>query len=43
MPAVRGGCVHEIKSAVILTPGPAVIEEGLPALLRIFEDWAAAN
>ena len=43
MPAVRGGCVHEIKSAVILTPGPVAIEEGLPALLKIFEDWAAAN
>ena len=43
MPAVRDGCVHEIKSAVILTPGPVAIEEGLPALLRIFEDWAAAN
>jgi len=43
MPAVRRGCVHEIKSAVILTPGPVAIEEGLPALLRIFEDWAAAN
>jgi iron complex transport system substrate-binding protein len=43
MPAVRGGCVHEIKSALILTPGPVAIEEGLPALLRIFEDWTAAN
>ena len=43
MPAVRGGCVHEIKSAVILTPGPVAIEEGLPALLKIFEAWAASN
>ncbi len=43
MPAVRGGCVHEIKSAVILTPGPVAIAEGLPALLKIFEAWAAAN
>jgi iron complex transport system substrate-binding protein len=35
--------LHEIKSAVILTPGPVAIEEGLPALRKIFEAWAAAN
>jgi hypothetical protein len=25
---------------VILTPGPVAIEEGLPALRKIFEAWA---
>jgi iron complex transport system substrate-binding protein len=42
IPAVRNGRIVEIKSPLILTPGPVAIEEGLPALLRIFEDWAAA-
>ena len=37
IPAVRDGRMHEIKSAVILTPGPVAISEGLPALLDIFD------
>lgn len=37
VPAVRNGQMHEIKSAVILTPGPIAITEGLPALLDIFD------
>ncbi|HJW24019.1 MAG TPA: cobalamin-binding protein [Rhodocyclaceae bacterium] len=37
IPAVRDGRVHEIKSAVILTPGPAAIAEGLPQLLQLFD------
>ncbi|MGE5472271.1 MAG: cobalamin-binding protein [Bacteroidota bacterium] len=36
VPAVRDGRLHEIKSAVILCPGPVAISEGLPQLLRIF-------
>ena len=40
VPAVRAGELHEIKSAVILTPGPVAITEGIPALLHIFEGWA---
>lgn len=41
LPAVRDGNLHEIKSALILTPGPVAIEEGLPALQRLFAAWAA--
>lgn len=37
IPAVRDGRLHEIKSAVILTPGPAAIAEGLPQLLQLFD------
>jgi iron complex transport system substrate-binding protein len=37
IPAVRDGRLHEIKSAVIITPGPVAITEGLPALLDIFD------
>ena len=40
VPAVVGGQLHEIKSAVILNPGPVAIREGLPTLTRIFEQWA---
>jgi iron complex transport system substrate-binding protein len=36
VPAVRQGALHEIKSAIILTPGPVAISEGLPLLLDIF-------
>ena len=41
VPAVRNGRIHEIKSAVILTPGPVAIREGLPALHRLMADWVA--
>jgi iron complex transport system substrate-binding protein len=35
--AVQSGRMHEIKSAIILTPGPVAISEGLPLLLDIFD------
>jgi iron complex transport system substrate-binding protein len=35
VPAVVNGRLHEIKSAIILTPGPVAISEGLPLLLGI--------
>ena len=35
--AVQNGQMHEIKSAIILTPGPVAISEGLPLLLDIFD------
>ena len=37
VPAVANGRLHEIKSAIILTPGPVAISEGLPLLLDIFD------
>ncbi len=37
VPAVVNGRMHEIKSAIILTPGPVAISEGLPLLLDIFD------
>ena len=40
VPAVRDDEIHEIKSAVILTPGPVAINEGLPELGKIFTAWA---
>jgi len=43
IPAVAGSCIHEIKSAVILNPGPVAIREGLPALAGLFRNWAAGR
>jgi iron complex transport system substrate-binding protein len=33
MPAVRSGRVHEIKSPLILSPGPAALTDGLDLIL----------
>lgn len=40
VPAVRDGELHEIKSALILQPGPAAVFEGVDALAAIIERWA---
>lgn len=41
IPAVQRGALHEIKSAVILQPGPAAILDGLPQLVRLIAAAAA--
>lgn len=41
IPAVRNGKLYEIKSSIILQPGPAALTEGLEALSRIVQNWAA--
>jgi iron complex transport system substrate-binding protein len=41
IPAVRAGCLHEIKSALILQPGPAALTDGLDAIESIIAEWAA--
>jgi len=40
IPAVRDGCLREIKSALILQPGPAALTDGLDALESIVAEWA---
>jgi iron complex transport system substrate-binding protein len=40
LPAVRDGAVVEIKSPLILQPGPAALTDGLAALQAIVERWA---
>lgn len=35
IPAVRAGALHEIKSTLILQPGPAALTDGLDAIRRI--------
>jgi iron complex transport system substrate-binding protein len=42
IPAVRSGFVREIKSAIILQPGPAALTDGVRALQAVIEEWAAA-
>lgn len=39
MPAVRNDRLHEIKSSIILQPGPAALTDGLDALQAIVGKW----
>ena len=40
VPAVRDGELHEVKSPLILQPGPAALTDGLDALHAIISRWA---
>jgi iron complex transport system substrate-binding protein len=40
LPAVRDGQIHEIKSPIILQPGPAALTDGLAALEAIIHPWS---
>jgi iron complex transport system substrate-binding protein len=42
VPAVRDGFLREIKSPLILQPGPAALTDGLDALVGIIGEWAAS-
>jgi iron complex transport system substrate-binding protein len=39
VPAVRDGFLREIKSTLILQPGPAALTDGLDALTAILDEW----
>jgi iron complex transport system substrate-binding protein len=41
VPAVREGELHEIKSPIILQPGPAALTDGLDAIHRVLRQWSA--
>jgi iron complex transport system substrate-binding protein len=41
IPAVRDGYVREIKSSIILQPGPAALTDGVRAIQTIIEEWAS--
>ncbi len=41
IPAVRDGQLHEIKSPIILQPGPAALTDGVREIARIVQAWAA--
>jgi len=40
---VRDGQLYEVKSPIILQPGPAALFDGLDALHSIIAGWSAAN
>jgi iron complex transport system substrate-binding protein len=40
VPAVRRGHLFEIKSPLILQPGPAALTDGVDAIAGIIDDWA---
>ena len=43
IPAVRDGELHEIKSPLILQPGPAALTDGIAEIARIIHAWGAAR
>jgi iron complex transport system substrate-binding protein len=43
LPAVRDNFVREIKSTIILQPGPAALTDGLDAIEAIVSEWRAAK
>jgi iron complex transport system substrate-binding protein len=43
VPAVRDGELHEIKSAIILQPGPAALTDGLDAIHQVLKVWSTRH
>jgi iron complex transport system substrate-binding protein len=41
IPAIRDGFVREIKSSLILQPGPAALTDGVRAIQGVIEEWAS--
>jgi iron complex transport system substrate-binding protein len=41
IPAVRDGDLYEIKSPIILQPGPAALFDGLDAMHKVIAEWVA--
>ena len=41
VPAIRDGECHEVKSPLILQPGPAALTDGLDVIHRAIVRWAA--
>ena len=43
IPAVREGYLREIKSSIILQPGPAALTDGVRAIQGVIAEWAGAR
>jgi iron complex transport system substrate-binding protein len=43
VPAVRDGELHEVKSSIILQPGPAALTDGVRELHRVIAAWVERN
>lgn len=39
IPAVRDGELHEVKSSIILQPGPAALTDGVKEISRLIQAW----
>jgi iron complex transport system substrate-binding protein len=42
IPAVKSGALHEVKSPLILQPGPAALTDGAEAIAGIIRAWSGA-
>jgi iron complex transport system substrate-binding protein len=40
IPAVKNGALHEVKSPLILQPGPAALTDGIQAIAAIIRQWS---
>ena len=40
IPAVRDGQLHEVKSPIILQPGPDALTDGVRVIARIIRAWS---
>jgi iron complex transport system substrate-binding protein len=43
VPAVRDGELHEIKSPLILQPGPAALSDGVERIAALIQSWAGKH
>jgi iron complex transport system substrate-binding protein len=43
VPAVRDGELYEVKSPIILQPGPAALTDGLDAMHQVFRQWSSQH
>lgn len=43
IPAVKNNQLYEIKSSIILQPGPAALTDGVRMLLNIFDTWHSSR
>jgi len=43
VPAVRDGELHEVKSPIILQPGPAALTDGVAEIARIIREWTVRH
>jgi len=43
VPAVRDGELHEVKSSIILQPGPAALTDGVSELHRVIAAWVTRH
>jgi iron complex transport system substrate-binding protein len=39
VPAVAQRQLHEIKSSIILQPGPAALTDGVQAMQKVMQEW----